>query len=103
MEATSANTSDMNRLKEHITKLPQELQDLILDKVFEAVFVPEEVVPHHTIGRINQDCFVDGNEQVSYKYALRSLDNALYQKYKNRYWSNNTWVSPEHDIVLASK
>ena len=86
--------------QEQISRLPAELRLMILDRVFEAVFVPGEMVPRQQVYHINEDCFVDSNEDFWYKYALRSLDNNLYEKYKDRYWSDNTWVSPLRDMVV---
>ena len=78
---------------DQISRLPLELSEMILDEIFKAVFVPGEVVPSWHTSHINEDCFLDQNEDFWYKYALRALDNKLYERYKHRYWSDNTWVS----------
>ena len=98
-EASQAPTATRTVSQEQISLLPAELRLMILDRVFEAVFVPGEIVPRQQVYHINEDCFVDSNEDFWYKYALRSLDNNLYEKYKNRYWSDNTRVSPLRNMV----
>ena len=84
---------------DHISRLPTELQLMILDQLFQAVFIPGEMVPFWYINHINDDCFVDSNEAFWYKYALRALDSKLYERYKDRYWTDNTWVSQSLDPI----
>ena len=83
-----------------ILQLPSELRALILDKLFEAVFVPGEIVPHHDTKRIGSDNFLYNGYYTSIDRhqhelmdALRTLNPTLYKKYKRRYWTDNTFVS----------
>lgn len=72
---------------------------MIMEKLYEAMLLPGEVMP--TVGsmrvgdgylREEHSCWpiTEFTKQI---IVLSKLDPVLYERYKERYWSENTFVS----------
>ena len=66
---------------------------MILDKYYEAVFIPGEIEPGGSLQYVNNDVFLMECVFGYHGKELSALDRKLYDEYKRRYWSENTLVS----------
>lgn len=73
--------------------LPAELSLMVLDKFYEAVFIPGEIEPNCVVNDGDDYFFDNRNYFYHHLEKLRLLDTALCNEYKERYWSENIFVS----------
>ena len=73
--------------------LPPEICAMIVDKYYEAVFIPGKLKPDCTMPFIGQDRFSYDSYLSWNQKGMASLDPRLYEDYKVRYWTHNTFVS----------
>ena len=77
----------------HITNLPYELRAIIMDQYFEAILVPGEVGPVPCMAHQGSDCFSYNKSSFWCRDALHTMGSKIYNRYHQRYWSENTVVS----------
>ena len=73
--------------------LPAEISAMMLDKYYEAIFIPGEIEPCSSLKHVNDDVFLMEDVFWYHGEELSVLDRKLYGEYKRRYWSENTLVS----------
>ena len=73
-------------------RVPQELFDMVLNDLFRTVFVPGTLHPGAFPFFDGPDCFADKSFNLNKSRTFRSLDIVRYNRYKDAYWSQNTWV-----------
>lgn len=66
---------------------------MILDKYYEAIFIPGEIEPCWSLKHVNDDVFLMEEVFQYHGEELSVLNRKLYNEYKWRYWSENTLVS----------
>lgn len=71
--------------------IPQEIYDIIIEILFRAVYLPGSLVPDQLPVFDAPDCFADVKFCIDLSKTLRRLDHRLYNKHKNKYWTQNTW------------
>ena len=83
--------------KQHTTsqlaRLPREIYDMIVEKLYEAVFIPGEIGPESMWFHNQHDGCSSNCPIYKIESDLISLSPDLYEEYKWRYWSENTFVS----------
>ena len=83
----------------HIPQLPTDIYNMILEKLYETIFLPGEIMPTVYFTRIGDDYLLEEHNywpQAQFTermMVLSNLDPMLYKRYQERYWSENTFVS----------
>ena len=73
--------------------LPPEIITMILDKYYEAVFIPGEIQPDELVIE-DGDYFAASTYFHRHLKAIARLNPKMYDEYKHRYWKENTLVKP---------
>lgn len=86
--------SDETGVKDLTPCLPPEIVAMIIHKYYEAVSIPGELKPTSGLSIVgNSDCFFHDIYFDRNKKWITSLGPRLYEEYKERYWTDNTFVS----------
>ena len=84
---------DWSTCRKRIQDLPYELRAMIMDQYFEAILVPGEIEPVPCKAHRGSDCFLYNKSSFWCRDALRIMGSKEYNRYQQRYWSENTLVS----------
>jgi len=90
------NTTTREAPIEHqnLFDIPQEIFDMTLNKLFDAVFIPGVLSPADYPSFDGADCFVDKSFGLLKSRTFRAIDPVRFNRYKEDYWTKNTWVIP---------
>ena len=78
-------------LRQNIFDVPQEMYDIILESLFQQTYLPGRVVAGEYPVFDGDDCFFNVGFSLGKSIVLRRVDPVLYQRYKEAYWTQNTW------------
>jgi len=92
MGLNSTATSEAGIEHQNLFNIPQEILDMTLDNLFHAVFIPGVLQPADYPSFDGPDCFVDKSFGLLKSRTFRSIDPVRFNRYKEDYWTKNTWV-----------
>lgn len=94
MVFNSTTTGEASIKHQNLFNIPQEILDMTLNKLFHAVFIPGVLQPADYLSFDGPDCFVDKSFGLLKSRTFRSIDPVRFNRYKEEYWTKNTWVRP---------
>ncbi|KAL8829175.1 MAG: hypothetical protein Q9191_002169 [Dirinaria sp. TL-2023a] len=74
-----------------VRSVPQEIYDMLVEELFTAVYVPGVIIPSQYPDFDGHDYFADIEFCAEKSMVLHDVHPRLYEKYKERYWTQNTW------------
>lgn len=89
----STATCEASIKHQNLFDIPQEILDMTLNRLFHAVFIPGVLQPADYPSFDGPDCFVDKSFGLLKSRTFRAIDPARFNRYKEDYWTKNTWVS----------
>ena len=78
-------------LRQSPFNVPQEMYDIILESLFQQMYLPGRVAAGEYPVFDGDDCFLNVGFSLGKSMVLRRVDPVLYQRYKEAYWTQNTW------------
>ena len=71
--------------------VPQEIHDMLVEDLFKAIYLPGTVVADQYPVFDGRDCFANVGFPLGKSKVLRRVHSKLYERYKEAYWTHNTW------------
>lgn len=81
--------------------VPLEIYQMLMEELFRALYLPGIVVPSQYVDSDGHAYFADIGLSLEKSRLFHDIDPSLYSRFKELYWSQNTWyvIGSEEGLI----